>query len=93
MNDAINSGLTEKEADVVKSGSADREALLAVPNNVPLIWGQSLVRELNQRGGDVRVGDPAGDDERLLLLHVQHIWAHLLRFQKWLLAVCDININ
>ena len=43
--------------------------------------------DLDQGGGDVGVGDPAGDDQRLLLLHVQHIWAHTRMFHKWLLAV------
>lgn len=43
--------------------------------------------DLDQRGGDVRVGDPAGDDQRLLLLQVQHIGALTRMVHKWLLAV------
>ncbi len=47
--------------------------------------------DLDQCGGDIRVRDPAGDDQRLLLLHVQHIWAQTRMVHKWLLAVWNPN--
>ncbi len=46
MCDAVNDCLAEKEADVIKGGSSDGEALLAAPNNVPLVWTQAVAGEL-----------------------------------------------
>lgn len=41
----------------------------------------------DQGAGDIWVSDPAGDDQRLLLLHVQNIGPHLWIVHKWLLTV------
>lgn len=46
MSDAASGCLAVEEANVIKGGSSDGEALLAVPNNVPLIWTQAVVGEL-----------------------------------------------
>lgn len=43
MCDAVSGGLAEEEADVIEGGSSDGEALLAAPNNVPLVWTQAVV--------------------------------------------------
>lgn len=43
--------------------------------------------DLNQSGGDVGVGDPAGDDKGLPHLHEQHGWTHVGAFNEWPPAV------
>lgn len=50
MLDPVNSCRAEERADVKEGGSSDGESLLAVPNNVPLVWTQALVGELWQEG-------------------------------------------
>lgn len=51
MRDAICDCLAVEEANVIDGGSSDGEALLAVPNNVPLVWTQAEVGELWEDGG------------------------------------------
>lgn len=41
----------------------------------------------DQGGGDIGVGDPAGEDQRLLLHQVEHIWDGAFLLHKRLLAV------
>lgn len=41
----------------------------------------------DQGGGQIWVGDPAGEDQRLLLLHEQHVCAQAFLLHKRLLAV------
>lgn len=50
--DTISDGLAEEEADVMDSGSLNGKALFAVPDNVPLVWTQTLVGELWEEGGN-----------------------------------------
>lgn len=42
----VDRGLAGEQADVEVGGTADEEALSAVPHYVPLVWGQLTVREL-----------------------------------------------
>lgn len=46
VRDAICDCLAEEEADVIDGGRSDGEALLAVPNNVPVVRAQAEVGEL-----------------------------------------------
>lgn len=52
MRDAVSDCLAEKEADVIEGGSSDGEALLAVPNNVPMVRTQAVAGELWEKGGE-----------------------------------------
>lgn len=46
MRDAVSDCLAEEEANVIEGGSSDGEALLAIPNNVPLVWTHAVIGEL-----------------------------------------------
>lgn len=46
MRDAIGDCLAVEEANVIEGGSSNGESLLAVPNNVPLVWTQAVAGEL-----------------------------------------------
>lgn len=53
MLDAVHDCLAVEEANVIDGGSSDGEALLAVPNNVPVVRAQAEVGELlEDRGKD-----------------------------------------
>lgn len=52
MCDAVSDCLAEEEANVIEGGSSDGEALLAVPNNVPLVWTQAVAGELWEEEGE-----------------------------------------
>lgn len=43
MCDTISDGLAEEEAGVIQGGTSDGETLCAVPDNVPLVWTQTVV--------------------------------------------------
>lgn len=64
---------------------------ISAPNHEIIKQTAFSCTDLDECGCDVWVGDPAGDDQRLLLLHVQHIWAHTRMLHKWLLAVWNPN--
>lgn len=49
MRDSVQEGLAEEESDVVEGGSPDGETLLVVPNNVYVVWTQTLAFELRER--------------------------------------------
>lgn len=70
----------ENACGAVRSG---KEAVRAAASGVASVSSAHL----DQGGGDIGVGDPAGEDQRLLLLHVQHIWVHSSLLHKRLLAV------
>lgn len=46
MCDAIGDCLAAEDASVIDGGSSDGEPLLAVPNDVSVVWLQALVRKL-----------------------------------------------
>lgn len=46
MCHTISDGLAVEEADVIEGGRSDDEALLAVPDNVPLVWAKAKAEEL-----------------------------------------------
>lgn len=60
-----------------------KDAVRAVASGVASV----SCAHLDQGGGDIWVGDPAGEDQRLLLLHVQHVCVHSFLLHKRLLAV------
>lgn len=59
---AISDGLAVEEADVIVGGRSDGEALLAVPDNVPLVWFKAKVGELWE--------DRDNTDETLVPKHI-----------------------
>lgn len=59
---AISDGLAVEEADVIVGGRSDDEALLAVPDNVLLVWSKAMVGELWE--------DRDNTDETLMSKHI-----------------------
>lgn len=51
--------------------------------------GVVVCAHLDQGGGEAGVGDPAGEEQRLPLLHVEHVQAQAFLLHERLLHVCN----
>lgn len=80
MCDAVSDCLAVEEANVIEGGSSDGEALLAVPNDVPLVWTQAVVGELWEEGGE--------DNTHRMFYSTRSMttWTHL--HQSHILVLC-----
>lgn len=51
--------------------------------------GVVVCAHLDQGGGEAGVGDPAGEEQRLPLLHVEHVQVQAFLLHERLLHVCN----
>lgn len=72
MCDAVSDCLAVEEADVIEGGGSDGEALLAVPNDVPLVWTHAVAGKLWEEGGEDQMFHWTTTMTRAAMTHFDH---------------------